>query len=233
MREFMAYDPAFTGGVNLAAGAFVNTHFPANSRVEIVTGAGEGGGPHVKVFNAGTGAELQSFMAFDPGSRGGVHLAVGLGIGTPPDIITAAGPGGAPLVKVFDGVSLALKQSFLAYDPGFNGGVSVAVGDVNRDGFADVVAGAGPGGGPHVKAFDARTGAPLRSFFAYDRGFAGGVRVATADINADGAADLLTGPGPGGGPDVRGFEGQTLTRLDEYFAYDPAFTGGVFVGGST
>ncbi len=46
---------------------------------------------------------------------------------------------------------------------------------------ADAIVGAGPGGGPHVRAFDAVTGPELSgslgSFFSYDTGFSGGVFV--------------------------------------------------------
>ena len=70
-----------------------------------------------------------------------------------------------------------------------------------------VAAGAGPGGGPDVRLIDTSTGKDVFRFFAYDSGFRGGVRVALGDVNADGFADIITGAGPGGGPDVRVFSG--------------------------
>ena len=42
------------------------------------------------------------------------------------------------------------------------------------------------------------------------------------------SAMVVTGPGPGGGPDIETFS-PTGTRLSGFFAYDPGFTGGVFV----
>ncbi len=62
----------------------------------------------------------------------------------------------------------------------------MAAGDVNGDGRADIVTGAGPGGGPHVRVFSGVDLAVLASFFAYDPGFHGGVSVAAGDINGDG-----------------------------------------------
>ncbi len=38
----------------------------------MVTGAGPGGGPHVRVFDGATGAELMSFLAYP---AGGVFVA--------------------------------------------------------------------------------------------------------------------------------------------------------------
>jgi Ca2+-binding RTX toxin-like protein len=90
-------------------------------------------------------------------------------------------------VKVFDGTTGAELRSFFAYWPTFTGGVRVAAGDVNGDGFADIVTGAGAGAGPHVKVFDGQTGAALHSFFAYDPSSTGGVFVAAGDLSGDGA----------------------------------------------
>ena len=143
------------------------------------------------------------------------------------DIITGAGPGGGPHVKVFNGVNSGLLKSFFAFSASLTGGVYVAAGDVNGDGKADIVAGAGPGGGPNVSVFDGGSNQLLHSFFAFGPGFTGGVRVAAGDVNGDGKADIITGAGPGGGPHVIVFDSQNRNVLHSFFAYDPSFHGGV------
>ena len=239
--SFFAYEPGFTGGVFVAAGD-VN----GDGRADIITGPGPGGGPHVRVFDGATGLPLSGplaagFLAYAPGFAGGVSVAAGDVNGDGfADIITGPGPGGAPEVRVFDGFTgrplLGGLGSFLPYAPGFAGGVFVAAGDVNGDGRADIITGVGPGGASHVRVFDGFTGNQLPgaigSFLAYDPGFRGGVLVGAADVNGDGRADVVTGVGLGGGPDVRVFDAVTGAELTGFFAYDPAFRGGVFVAGS-
>jgi len=69
--------------------------------------------------------------------------------------VVGIGSSGAPLVEVYDGGADSPQTSFLAYDPGFTGGVRVAAGDLNGDGLPDIITGAGPGGAPIVEVFDA------------------------------------------------------------------------------
>ncbi len=102
------------------------------------------------------------------------------------------------------------------------------------DARAIIVTGAGEGGGSHLRVFDAATGAVLFEFLVYDPAFTGGVRVAAADVNGDGVPDVITAPGPGGGPHVRVFDGAALqagqvVELFGLFAYNPAFTGGGYI----
>jgi hypothetical protein len=120
----------------------------------------------------------------------------------------------------------------LAYDLTFTGGVFVGAGDVNGDGRDDVITAPGAGGGPHIKVFSGFDGSVLQSFLAYTAGFTGGVRIAGADVNGDGRADIIAAPGFGGGPHVRVFSGATGGMLlYEFFAYQNTYTGGVFVAG--
>jgi hypothetical protein len=145
------------------------------------------------------------------------------------DIVTAPGKGGGPHVKVYSGKDGSQLMSFLAYVPEFTGGVYVAVGDLNADGFDDIVTGTGQGGAPRVKAFSGADGSVLHNFLAYDSKFAGGVRVAVGDMNGTFEADIVTAPGPGGGPHVKVFSGKDGSVLKSFLAYGAGFTGGVYV----
>ncbi len=192
----------------------------------IAVGADAGGGPRETVLDRATGAVVRDFFAYAPGFTGGVRVALAdlTGDGTA-DIITATGPGGGPHVKVFDGATGAVLKSFFAYGAGFTGGVYVAAADVNGDGTPDIITGAGPGGGPHVKVFDGKTGAVLQSFFAYNRTFDGGVDVAAADVTGDGLADVVTGAASRGGPHVKVFDGKTGATVQSFFAYVAGVSG--------
>ena len=135
-------------------------------------------------------------------------------------------PGGSPHVRVFNGQGGALG-GFLAYDPAFQGGVSVAIADVTGDNAPEIITGAGPGGGPDVRVYTL-DGTFLGNFWAYDPGFGGGVSVAAADLDGDGKAEIVTGPGFGGGPDLRVFNASG-TLLHEWAAYAPNFNNGIHV----
>ena len=192
--EFFAYDAAFTGGVHVAA-ADINRDGVA----DIITGPGAGGGPHVKVFDGSNPDNLLfNQMVYETSFLGGVEVAAGdvTGDGVP-DIIVAPGAGGGPNVKVYDGSNGSVVYDFHAYDPAFAGGVFVSSGDFNGDRFADIVTGAGPGGGPHVKVYSGEDLAELQSVFAYDPAFSGGVDVTAADLNGDGVDDIIVGPSDG------------------------------------
>ena len=218
--------PQFQGAIHVGAG-----DFEGNGKNSIVTAPGIGGGPHIMVIDPLTGAVKSSFFAYNTNFRGGVVVSVGdiNGDGIV-DIVTGAGPGGGPNVRVFDGTNNQLILDFMAYAPTFMGGVSIALGDVNGDGRLDIITGAGAGGAPHVKAFDAISGNELLSFMAYDSSFLGGIFVAAGDLYSNGSTQIVTGTGFGGAAHVKIFESRTLAELNSFYAYDAAFIGGVRVG---
>ena len=226
VTSFFAYDPAFRGGLTVAAGDVTGDGIP-----DIITGAGEGGGPQVNVFSA-AGHAISRFFAFDPAFRGGVNVAVGDVNGDGwADIATGAGVGGGPQVTVFSGANLTVLSSFFAFAPSFRGGVSVALADSTGDTLPELIAAAGPGGGPQVLIVDALTGTTDKSFFAYAPGFTGGIHLGSSDVNQDGRADLVIAPGSGRALPVLTLDAETLDPIHSTEAF-AGFLGGVYVGGA-
>ena len=162
------------------------------------------------MIDGSSGQARLSFMAFDPGGRGGVEVAAGdvTGDGLP-DILAVSGCAPTFQVRAFNGVTGALVRDYPFTPSAWGCGLHVAAGDVTGDGIADVIAGSGGLGAPFVSVIDGASGALSRELLPYPAGFTGGVYIAAGDVNGDGYADIVTGAGPGGGPHVRAFDGRT------------------------
>lgn len=113
------------------------------------------------------------------------------------DIFVVPGPGIAGAISIFSGVDGQLLRVFSAFSFPYTKGLSVAAGDVNGDGVADVWVGTDPGAGPVVRVFDGATTNLLRSFTPANATQTSGVRVAAGDVNGDGVVDIITTPGLG------------------------------------
>jgi hypothetical protein len=232
--ELFAVSPFgdFAGGVGVAAGDVDGDGVP-----DLVLAAGNGGGPRVKVISGRGFTTLADFFGIgDPDFRGGCTAAVGDVNGDRAgDLTVFAGPGGGPRAAVYDGRAVGgaepvkLVADFFAFELDSRVGGYVAAGDLDGDGRAEVVFGAGPGGGPRVAVLSADGRTPLANFYAGSPSDAGGVPVAVRDADGDGRPDLVTGAGgrvrvyrgsslPGGPEEVRAF-----AALDGLIA-------GVFVG---
>lgn len=197
---FFAYDPAFAGGVRVALCDLDGDHVQET----IITGAGPGGGPHVRTFGTDGSPGKTTFFAYPSGFKGGVYVACGDVDGVAGDeLITGAGPGGGPHVQVFKldpstGDPTTIR-SFWGFSSGFPGGVRVATGNVAGDTRDEIIVGAGPGGGPHVRIMG--SDGFEKGFFAFETSFAGGVYVGTV------ADRVEVGRGDSGSSELKRFDG--------------------------
>ncbi len=180
VRSFLAFPTGFTGGVNVATADFDRT-----AHKTIVAGAGAGGAPQVRIFDFNTRV-IGGFLAYDERFTGGVSVAAADVDGDGRDeIVTGAGRGGGPHVRIFQPNGRAIG-GFFAFDQKSRAGVAVAAGDLDGDGKAEIVT-AAPGG-LNVKVWNGKgkllasfeTAAPVKS-------------LALSDVDRDGKDDIVVG----------------------------------------
>lgn len=211
---------------------------------DIALGTNEGG-PHARVFRGGDFAKLADFRAYNGSNfRGRTEVAVGDVTGDGyADLTVAARFGGTTRVTGFSGSSLAPGQTpapaFASFTLGgdYSTGVYLSAGDLNGDGYADLVFGSYAGAKAGAKVYSGKPLAvsnalsTLASFTPLAASSGSGVRVAVRDVNGDGRADLLTSSGEV----VNAYSGTKLglsLRPPALFTFDPApdTPGGFTVG---
>jgi len=233
VASFFGFGAEFAGGATLAL-----ARLDSSPGLNIVVGAGAGGGPRVRTFNWTPGVtggvtqlagKIGDFFAFDPAARVGVNVAAGDldGLGRD-DLIIGAGVGGGPVVAVYlpDGT---LRDVFFAGDPSSRGGVSVAAGFLDGTSTAQIVTASGPGGPAVVSVYQGAAATLERSAPVFGPDFTGGTRVSVGPT-ADGQVQVVVAAGPGGGPRVGVLAADDLRSVGDSFGFDPTFRGGVYVG---
>ncbi len=208
--------------------------YPANSQI-LISDIDDDGQDETLVNSKGiisiykNGAKIKEFKPYDGLFKGEISFAVAdLNGDNTKEIITGAGQGGGPHVRIFSKDGKLLNGGFFAYDQKFRGGVRVAVMDLDGDGHKEIVTAAGLGGGPHIRVFTKEGKSLTGGFFAYDKNFKGGVSITTGDINGDGEKEIITAPGKGSKPEIKIFT-KDGKFLKSFLAYESSFTSGVRV----
>ena len=176
---------------------------------DLIVGApgGNDGFGSARVFSGSDGSSLlflngDSLDAFGR-SVSGAGDVDGDGV---PDLIVGA-PRGVGKAQVFSGSNGAVLHAFNGVGMDDNLGWAVSgVGDVNGDGFADVVVGAYRANGTgNVQVFSGRDGSVLQSIAGDSSGDNFGFSVSSVgDLNGDGVDDLIVGA-PSGGDNNGGY----------------------------
>lgn len=188
---------------------------------ELITATGPGPRGLVRVTDPTSGDVLLELMPFEASFAGGLFVAAGdYNNDGAADIVVTPDQGGGARVSIFDGQTGAELANFFGIeDPNFRGGARAGVGDLNADGFTDLIVAAGFGGGPRIALFNGQTILEgegmlppklIPDFFIFESTVRDGTFVSAGDFNGDGSAELVASGGPGSGPRVFGVDGATL-----------------------
>jgi hypothetical protein len=214
--------PGFNGQVSVGV-----AELSGNGYADILVAAAAPGLP-VRAFDLRQGALVAAFDAL-PGFSGPVSVAGTDLAGTGKDqiLVGTTIPGLGAAAGAFN-TSGTLLTGVLAF-PGYPGPISVAGGDVNGDGFGDIIVGTGgaPASG-RVNVFSGRDGSLLLSFPTIDGNQQNGILVATGTSNADGDGqpDVLVADPTDPGQSVTAYDGATGAQLTNFPPFDDGFQPG-------
>lgn len=193
--RFQAYSSNFSGGVHVAT-----LNNDGGSVPRIVTGAGESGGPHVRVFTA-FGALASEFFAYDSGSDHGVNIAVGDMNGDWKDeIVTSVGSGVSRDIVTWSESGDELSRFTASLFP-VESLLSVSAVDYDDDSAEEIAVVGIIDGVAHVALYDSN-GTYLVDFVPYDG--KSDISVARVDLDGDYYDDIAVS-GLSGTNDVRVF----------------------------
>lgn len=237
----ITYKPGSVGNYNFSASYSGDANYSASastgsgSKLKVSTyqpfyAVAMQGGSKLATYNTRTNALIATYQPNGPGYTGGFTVARGdvNGDGVS-DLLWATNKGS--FVRIIDGLTSHDLGGLYGFKSGFNSPVSIAVGDINHDGKGDImVAAAGKNAGGVIRVFSGANFSHLLYQGApYGQSFGGGIQLASADVDGDGWADIISTPLSGGVARVVVVSGQSRAVIRNFLAQPASYKGGASV----
>lgn len=139
IKSFLALTELHYGGASVASG---NVY--GGEKDEIIVGSGLGSKAHVKVFTGKGKFTGQIFWPFEDSYKGGIDVAVGnFDGGKGSEIAISKARFSNARIKVYKAnKEKTILGQFDAYSASFQEGANISAGDVDKDGFDEIIVGA-------------------------------------------------------------------------------------------
>jgi hypothetical protein len=224
----------YSDGTSYKSGLYVaGGDVDGDGKVDVITSTQTGGGK-IRVFtlSGSTWAQRRSFTPYTSSEKvttGAVVAVADVDGDGRPDIVTAPGAGTAVIVKVFDGLTKTTLRKFNGFESSFKNGVSIAAADLDGDGLAEIMLGAGANGQSRVRVLNG-FGKLQKEFKAFTTGNSKvPLRIAAHEV--DGEIELFVAQSNDGrSREIRHFDPLTGQLVDSFLENDSTFAAGVNLG---
>ena len=216
---FYAYGQSLRCGVDITTG-----DLDGDGKEEIVTIPGEGCPAHVRIFNyLGQPVLHPGFFAYATNLRSGFRISSGdLNNDGKDEIVTVPEKFLPAHVRIFDYQgNMKFTPGFYAYN-NYKTGADIAVGDLDSDGWAEIITIPGKGYPAHLRIFNYVGELSLYpGFFAYSTNIRTGFSLAVGDLDGDNRAEIITAPQKDAPAHVRIFDYQGNMKFTPgFYAYN-------------
>ncbi len=222
LQELSVIPENFSGSMR-----FKMIDFGADAKKELAVSYGNQERPEIRIYN--NNGDLQnSWFPYAQGFTGEISLtAADLDNDGHEELITAPGAGGGPQIRIFNDEGNPLfSKGFWAADKDYRAGLEIATGDVDGDGFKEIIISVIDGENAQIKFFDRFGNQKGDSITITLENNFEPVKVAAIDLGADGTEEIIVGFGSGNEPKIKILR-RDGSAIKEFLAYAKNFEGGV------
>ncbi len=223
LKKFTAFSKTSKFGVKVLTGDVNGDGTP-----DIITIADQGAVSLVRVFDS-NGKKISQFYAFDKKVKGTYNVAsADLNGDGKDEIVVTPAAGTTGKIAIFNGSTGKLVKQFSGFGKKTKIGTTVAVGDTDGDGDAEIVVAAQSKSSPEIRVYDI-TGTLVKKFDAYAKKVSGGYVLVVDDVTGDAASEIIVAPAIGLAQPVKIFS-KDGTLVKSFYGAKKSFKGGFTLG---